>query len=193
MRASPPGLHPTQYKFAHWRSGESGRELLWASGVGELDEALPEASPVTRELLAARSWSPNALADQGEQSMLDVYFRAGSPPASFYLGLWNDTPVDTDTLADLTGEVSGTGYARIAAARNSTDFPTLALASGDYQVTSVTKTFTASGTWSAATAMVLCTAATGTAGLHIAWVMLSATRTLIDGDSLDVSLSVKLS
>ena len=74
----------------------------------------------------------------------------------------------------------------------STDWTDPALDSGDMQTVTPTKTFTATGTWTAATQLVLATVGTGTAGLFIAWAALSATRTLVNGDTLDVTLAVKL-
>ncbi len=139
------------------------------------------------------SWKQyNALADAGEQDILDVYFRDASEPSSFYLRLFNDTPVETDALSDLTGEVSGGGYTAQALARNNTDFPTLALNSGDYQLTSKVTTFTASGgAYSSATYCVLATSTNNT-GKLIAYVALSTTRTLADGESLAITFNIKL-
>jgi hypothetical protein len=136
-------------------------------------------------------WVPNQLVDGGEQSMLDVFYRAGTAP-TFHFSLWNDTPVDTDTIATLVSEVTGTGYARISVARNSTDFPTLALDAGDYRVTSIQKTFTAGGAWTAATALALISPLTGTAGTFYAWAPLSQTRTLATSDTLNVTMAIKL-
>lgn len=192
MRPLQRGFHPTSWRFAHWRTGEDGaRELVWASGgVGELP-GLREGSPLAVEALLDRLWTPNAWADEGEEDMLDTYFRNGTAP-TFFFSLWNDTPVDTDTLATLLGEVTGTGYARISVARNTTDWPTHALQGGDWRTDSVTKTFTAGGAWTAATQLVLASVSSGTSGLHLGWAALSATRTLASGDSLDTSMRVSL-
>lgn len=139
------------------------------------------------------TWSMfNALADEGEQNILDLYFRAQNTPSGFYLRLFNDTPVETDTLSDLTGEPSGNGYSAQALARNTTDFPTLALDSGDYKVTSKTVTFTASGgTIGAVTYAVLATTSNNT-GKLVAYVALSGSRTLLAGESLNVIFNAKL-
>ncbi len=140
------------------------------------------------------SWKMyNALLDEGEQDILDIVFRDATEPSSFYIGLCNSTPSETTTLTTLTGEVTGGGYARIALARNTTDFPTLALDSGDYQLTSLAKTFTASGgAFSSATTAFLCTVASGTSGKLYASVALSSTRTIADGESLQVTFNIKL-
>lgn len=157
-------LHPTWYNIAHIRAGE----VIWESG-----------------------WGPNDLADEGENDILSVYLRGATAPTSFYFALAGADPGETGTLATMT-EVTGTGYARIAVARNTTDWPTLALDSGDFKATSATKTFTAGGNWTNATHLVLCTAASGTAGKLVAYKALGATRSLINTDQLAVSMAVKL-
>lgn len=134
----------------------------------------------------------NNLADEGEEAMLDVFFRNGTSYATFYIRLFNDTPVDTDGLSDLINEASGNGYAAQSLARNNTDFPTLALDSGDFQVESLEQTFSASGgSWGPVTYAVLATSSDNS-GKLIAYVALAASRTLQDGDSLKVTFKIKL-
>lgn len=187
----------TAYKFAHrGRHPETGEQVLkWASGVGDLEADglyVPVGTRLEHTLLRAQEFEPNFLADEGEEWILDTFFRGATAPTSFYFRLFNDTPVETDAISDLTGEVTGTGYAAIAVARNTTDFPTLALNSGDFRVTSVSKVFTAGGTWSAATFLAL-TTSTDSSGKLIAARALSATRTLENGDTLTVTYSLTLS
>lgn len=137
----------------------------------------------------------NALADEGEQDILDRTFRGSAAPASYYVRLYNDTPIETDTLATLVGEpAAGAGtYNSQALALNTTDFPTLALDAGDYMVTSKTITFDATSTgWGPVTYAVLATVATGTTGKLYAYVALSTSRTLAVGETLDVTMSIKL-
>lgn len=138
-------------------------------------------------------WSMfNALADEGEQNLLDQYFRNQNAPTSFYIRLFNDTPVETDTLSSLTGEPSTNGYAAQGIGRATSGFPTLALDSGDYRLTSSTETFSASGgSWGPVTYAVLATS-TDNSGKLIAYVALSQSRTLADGESLQVTLYIKL-
>ena len=188
---------PTQYKFRHYRPDPDGRKcLIWASdGPNHSEEFAPGEiyadTPAELEVIRSQLWTPNALADEGEIDILDVYFDDVAVRTNLYFRLYNDTPVETDTLATLTGEVTGTGYDGIAVARG-TDWTDPALDAGDGQTTSSTKTFTAGGAWTDATYLVLATVQNGTAGLLIAYSALSATRTLANGESLDVSLSVKL-
>lgn len=135
----------------------------------------------------------NALADEGEGNMLDAYLRGQNAPTTFYLALYNDTPVETDTLADLTGEPSTYGYARQEIERSAVGWPTLALDSGDYMATSKQVTFSASGgSWGPVTYMVLCDVASGTSGKLIAYVALSQSRTLQAGETLGCKIKIKL-
>jgi hypothetical protein len=88
-------------------------------------------------------------------------------PASFYLGLGSGSlPLKADTLAAVAAkEVSGGGYARLQLTRNTTDFPTLALAAGDWKVTSAVKTWTAAADWVGNCDFAfLCDAASGSTG-----------------------------
>jgi hypothetical protein len=187
----------TQYKFRQYRQGPDGeRYLVWASdGKGRSEEiqlgAVRHGSKSDLDIVRSQLWTPNALADEGEIDILDVYFEDQAVRASTFFRLYDDTPLETDTLATLVGEVTGTGYAGIQVDRG-TDWSAPALDSGDGQTTSTTKTFTAGGTWTDATQLVLATVASGTAGLHLAWAALSATRTLVLNDTLDVTLAVKL-
>lgn len=183
-------FHPTQYRFRHY---DGDGRLLWASGLGDVDKVVHRTDAIHEQLTSPLEFLENSLANQGEQAMLDAYLRGAAGPTNFYFGLYNDTPVATDTLASLVNEVSGTGYARIQVTRDNTGWPTLALDSGDYKATSATKTFTAGGTWTDATVLVLNSdAASGTSGVLVAYVSLSATRTLQNGDTLDVDIAVKL-
>lgn len=180
------GIHTT-YKFRHFK----GDNLVWASGLGELDGSIRRGNRALAEVIAAQPWQDNELVNEGEQAMLDVFFRGATAPSGFFFRLFDDVPTETDGIGDLTGEVSGTGYAAVAVSRDGTDWPSLALDSGDFQASSATKTFEATGTWTDATHLILATSSDGS-GKLIAWAPLSTTRTLVSGDSLDVSMAIKL-
>lgn len=161
-------IHPTYWKFEH--KNKDG-EVIWD-----------------------QDWTQNALADEGEEDILDVYFRGAAAPASFYVRLFNDTPVETDSISDLTNEPSGNGYAAQTIERSAVGWPTLALDSGDFRAVSKTVTFTASGgDWDQSVTNLALTTSTDSSGLLVAYVALSATRTLTNGDSLDVTTAIKLS
>ena len=125
--------------------------------------------------------------------MLDVFLRGATAPSSFYLALYNDTPVETDTLATLTGEPSANGYARCQIERSAVGWPTLALDSGDYMATSKQVTFSATGgSWGPVIYVVLTTAASGTSGLLLAYVAFSQSRSLQSGETLGCKIKIKL-
>ena len=134
----------------------------------------------------------NTLADEGESLFLDCTLRATNCPTTFYMRLFNDTPVETDTLSTLTGEPSANGYTAQEVTRNSSGWPTLALDSGDYQATSSTETFSATGgSWGPVTYLVLATSSDST-GKVVSYAALSTSRTLAAGESLQVTYRLKL-
>lgn len=134
----------------------------------------------------------NDLVDEGEQNMLQVYFRNTDEPSSFYLRLAYDSIRETDTLSLIENEPSGNGYAAVAVPRSAAGFPTLEKHEGDYRVISKTCTFTASGgVIGPVNVMYLATSSDNT-GKLIAAISLSVSRTLQSGDSLQATLKIKL-
>jgi hypothetical protein len=172
---------------------EETRAALTATWVGDWTFTYRAADGTIKEQWTQR----NALADVGEQRLLETYFRDATEPSAFYLSLSDATNpcsvAETDSLATAnTGEPSTFGYARGLIERSGTGWPTSALDSGDWRVVSSTETFTASGgSWGPVNCAVLQTSTDNT-GDHIAFVALSAARTLAAGESLDVSLAIKL-
>jgi len=147
----------------------------------------------------ALKWSEsrsNALANEGEYSILDTYFRGAAAPAGYYLRLYNTTPGLTSTLATLSASEPATanGYnpANQGLAKNTTDWPSLSLVTSHYEVTSKTVTITASGgTIGPVTYAAIATSSDNT-GKLVAYAPLSATRTLQVGDSLQITYKVRL-
>jgi len=140
---------------------------------------------------------PNALLDEGEKNVLDVYFRNTNVPAQFYLGLGNNggtpaTPADTTLLSGVT-EVSGTGYARQLVNRNTTDWGASALDAGDYQSISKTVLFenTGGSSWTAADYWFLTTVLSGTSGLLLCAGALSSSRVVAAGQGFNLSIKQK--
>ena len=140
----------------------------------------------------------NLLHDEGEKFLLSASFATGEsgygpPPANLYLGLRSGSIAETDTLATIT-EVTGTGYARIAAATNGgfalSQGPQV---SGDWQAKTGNLVFTAGGTWAAATAAFLASVSSGTSGKLLSSVALSTTRSLVNGDTLTASMTLVMS
>lgn len=188
------GMH-TAAKMAHYAPMEDGRRsLIWTPTQGEIPMGeIIRGSRAAKAIMAEEQYVLNALTDGGENAILESFFRNNHTP-TFYLGLWNDGAIaETDTIATLTSEVSGTGYARIAVTRGTSDWGAAALESGDHKTTSATKQFSAGGTWTQAQDLVLVSPSSGTTGTLYAWIALSPARTLANGDTLDVNMGVKLS
>lgn len=137
----------------------------------------------------------NLLHDEGENDILSAMFdEIYTVPANYYIGLDDRGSIaEGDSLTDLVGEPAAGGYARQAVASDDTDW-TIAPDSGDAQAVSKTVTFTPSGAaYPAVLNMFLCDVVSGTGGDLIATVALSQERTILDGDSLQTDISIKLS
>lgn len=137
----------------------------------------------------------NALTDEGEQNILDTYLRGAVGPTNFYIGLTGMASIgETTTLATLTNEPSGNGYARqiITRTNGAGGWPTLGLDAGDYMATSSIVSFQATGTWSMADKTFMATS-NDASGKLISFAALSVPRTLVVNDILDVTYKVKLS
>lgn len=178
---------PTEWRFRQ----RQGDRIIWASEIGDVDVALH--SKEYAELVGDQPWTPNSFTDELEQDILDVYFRAATAPTEFYIRLCNDTLADTDSLADVIGEPSGNGYTAQLIERSATGFPTLALDGGDYQLTSSTETFTASGGAIGPVTQAYLATTSNNTGLLLNYVALSQSRTLADGESLDATIRIKQS
>lgn len=133
----------------------------------------------------------NDLADEGEKQMLEVYFRAENAPTEFYIRLFNDTPAETDALSDLTGEPSGNGYSAKLVERSSIGFPTIELNSGDWRVITKTVQFVASGGSIGPVTYAVLATTSDNSGKLVGYLALSQSRTLADGEKLDVLIRIK--
>ena len=187
--------HATAYKFRHYTPHESGIDrLIWASDGPEAfvdlsNDEVFRGSKADLELIHDLAWNGNALADEGEVDILNVYFDTQAVRTSLYFGLTSVAPGETSTLASITELAVSNNYARILVTRG-TDWGAPTAGGG---TTSTTKQFSASGgAWTGATDLFLTTSASGTTGEFIAWSALSQTRTLGDGDTLDVSMTVSM-
>jgi len=167
-------MRGTQVKIRHYRHDPEGRglSLIWAqfgetwSEMFELGEIL-KGSPADLDVIRNQLWTPNALVDEGEGDILDVYFNDQAVRASTFFRLYNDTAiVETDTLVTLLNEVTGGGYGGSTVTR-SADWTEPALDAGDMQTVSTVKTFTATGTWTTANELVLATVVSVVANLDL--------------------------
>jgi hypothetical protein len=136
----------------------------------------------------------NSLVDEGEEAMLESFFRGSSTftPTQFYIRLCNDTLTETDTLVSIQGEPTTNGYAAQLVERSTVGFPTKDMPDGDYRITSKELTFTAAGgNIGPVTTAYLATTSDNT-GKFIAFVDLAMTRTILSGDSMVVQIRIKL-
>lgn len=153
--------------------------------------------------------APNALFDEGEQSILDVYLRGATAPTAFYIGLLKTSvvtiPAETTTMTTLTVATheptngNEPGYsARQTVNRDGTasGWPTLALDSGDFMATSKVVSWTASGNWAGTIRWLFMTTGSATVGnttgLLLSVAQLSADRLLLSGDQLQITYRLKL-
>lgn len=173
------------------RSSVKAEGWDWHPTVGRGWLTSPEG-----DILWMGDWVENALHDEGEKSMLDVYLREQANPSK-YLFLMNQGAVtalaDTVIMTGITeAQTPGAnGYARqqILAA----DWGAPALDSGDMQTTGATKTFgpnSSASAWSVShTGMT--TASTGTGGLLVLSVPLSSVQSVAQNIAFTHQLSWK--
>ncbi len=140
-------------------------------------------------------WMPNTLADEGEESMLNVYLLEAANPSK-YLGLLNDATIaETDDLGTMVESKvpAADGYNRQQIAN--TDWSAPALDSGDMQTAAAEETFgPASGSaWTCTHAMLVThlTSQSAGSGKFLLYVALSATTTVAVGQSFKYTLSWK--
>lgn len=173
-----------------------GRHLVLDADVADYYRRTGKLHP--RDAAQLGEWVPNALLDEGEQDVCNVYYLQGSHLSKYLALLISTALAETDTMVALaTKEVFApplNGYARIQIL--STDWGTPALNGGDYQTTAAQKTFgpSASNAWNSMTGVGLCTAATGQtagSGKMLTYIALSATTSVAIGQSFLYQLAQK--
>ena len=190
---------PTRYQFRHYRPGDDGvSKMIWASDGPthslDIPDGIVKGSELDFEIQKSQLWTPNELTNEGEIAILEAYFGTGNGPATLYFRLWTAS-LAADTVTEATaGENTGTDYAtEVTGTALTKDTSWTTPSAGPTGTLSDTKTFTAGASdWGACTWLALCTTDSGTAGLMVATAALSATRTLLINDTLDVSMQVSL-
>lgn len=163
------------------------RKRLWHPTEGKARIVSPEGDTLWED----PDWMPNALADEGEASILNVYFLETANPSK-YLACMNDTPAETDIMTGITESKApgADGYNRQQLTAGAWSSP--ALDSGDMQIAAAEETFgPITGSSMTVSHVFVTTASTGTAGLLILYLALSATSTIAVGQSLKYTLRVK--
>jgi len=134
----------------------------------------------------------NALTNQGENSMLNTYFRGTSAPTTFYFRLCNDSLDVGDSLTTIVGEPSGNGYAAQAIERSAVGWPTIALHESAWRIISKEVTITAAGGDIGPVSTGYLATTLNNTGILIAFVNFDVPRTILDGSSLVAKYQVKL-
>lgn len=151
----------------------------------------------------------NALMNEGQFAILDIAFRNGTAPASWFMGMFKNTlatvPATTSTLASLNvagpyelTAGSDPGYtARQPINRDATaaGWPTLTTSGSGEKITSVQVQWTATANWTDTIRHVFITtiATVGdTTGKLVSVAQLPADRLLQNGDVLKVTYSLAL-
>jgi hypothetical protein len=168
------------------RGGGAKRpSVFWGKGT-----VLNSDGTVDHEL----DWVQNAVADEGEQSVLNVWLRAQSNPSK-YLALLNQaSPGETTTMATMTETDTPGSHGYNRQQLLTTDWGAPSLVSGDYKSTAAEVTFGPAVTTSwTLTHAVLVTVSTGTSGLFLLFIALSATTTIAVGQSFKYTLSLSAS
>jgi len=130
----------------------------------------------------------------GEQQLLKMLFQGDNTivaaGANFYLGLCNQTPAKTDTMADISTEPTvANGYARKAIVRSAVGFPVIEEVNGETRIVSLVISFTAAGgDFDASfTRAFLCTDASGLGGTLFAYSgAYGSVITLLDGETRQI-------
>jgi len=137
---------------------------------------------------------PNTLAQEGEESVLESFFRSGTAydPTEFYVRLCNDSLVTTDVLSAILNEPSGNGYTPQVIERSTVGFPTKELDSGAWRIVSKVLSFTASGGQIGPVITAYLATSSDNTGKLIAYRSLSMTRTILDTDTMTIQFRIKL-
>ena len=136
----------------------------------------------------------NDLLDDGEETMLDVFFRAQAL-VSFYARLSIAALIDPTTISDAYAAEPAqvNGYAPVEIERTPAGWPIIDKnGNGDYFVTSKTVTFTAAGGDIDSLKGVYLSNSNTNQGKVIAYAPFSMERTMYDGDSLELQITVTL-
>lgn len=146
-------------------------------------------------LLMAGANLPNIWHDEGEEYLVKVAFSEElSVPANHYIGLDDRVALaEADVLTSLSGEPAVGGYARQAVPTTAVGY-TASQVAGNWQAKTTTETFTPSGAnYPAVRNCFLTDQASGTVGDLYCSIALSASRTVLDGDSLNVDMTISIS
>lgn len=137
--------------------------------------------------------SHNNLADEGEFNVLRSYLTNEAHPSSFFIKLWNDTVLDTDSLRSLNNEPGGAaGYASQQVLRSATASGwSLGWSGGDAQASSKQVTFDCIAPYTVTYATLATTS--DNSGNLVSYAALPSSKTLASGEQLKITYKPSLS
>jgi len=132
------------------------------------------------------------LTTEGKESILEAFFRRTTDyiPTQFYIRLCNDTLTASDTLTSILNEPSGNGYSAQLVEASSVGFPTKDTFEGNPRLTSKEVTFTAASGDIGPVNTVFIATTSDNSGKLIGYLDLPISRTILDGDSMVISVEV---
>jgi len=140
----------------------------------------------------------NRLVDQGERAIVDSFYRDKASNyfgmTNFYVGMYNGSISESTVLSTLPNEpTSGVyGYTRQVLLRSDVGFPTLEKHEDDWRVVSVDITFTASGGDLGPVNGAFLGTSSDNTGTLIGVLSFGVERTIIDGDSIILTVKCKM-
>lgn len=143
------------------------------------------------------SWSlKNALVDEGAEVAIETFLRNNialyMPDGNFYIGLYLGAMSRTTTILTIPGEPSGNNYSRQVVQRTSTGWPTKEVDSNGYwNVISKVVQFDALGGDIGPFSGAFLATSSDSSGRLISYVTDQFRRTILDGSSITVALSVR--
>lgn len=164
------------------------------SGIMKIDELCVYDSGI---LIYKNENLYNILHTQGEALILNALFKGGPTsnsyiPNNYYLGLdYRSSLVDTQTLADITGEPSANGYLRQPIS-SSTGF-TINTGVNPVKATSNMVSFTATGgSWGPVKNLFLCNVSAGSSGSLISSIYMGSEITVAASTVVSMKFSMTL-
>ncbi len=131
---------------------------------------------------------------EGYTDMFDCYFRGQTLPTAFYVALFNDTILITDTWALISGNElpSANGYTTggVALTLDATGFPILTNDGNDVRCDTKEVSWTASANWATA-ATAICLIADKVIDMIVAFANITAVQPL-NGETIAWTLKLKL-
>ena len=136
----------------------------------------------------------NQLHLRGEEFLLNCCFNnpGDFPPSEYYFGLDNRLSISqSDTIEDLEGEPTGSGYTRQP--RSSNGGFVVESVSGNYRASSNIMTFVATGGGWGPVKNIFMATSSGDSAILLSTAALSQEISLIDGDSVNLRMALSLS